>query len=202
MLCRRTKARPMKTAPIPDNEAERIKTLHELLILDTEPEARFDAVTTYCQSRFNVQFALVSLVDTDRQWFKSSCGLDAKQTPRDISFCGHAILQDDVLLVKDTLQDERFFDNPLVTGAPFIRFYAGASLKLSNGQVVGTLCIIDGKPRTMETEEVEHLAVLAHMVAMALEHQGKIKDCQTYCLYGILPQDCPYKAAKHELPDT
>ncbi len=156
---------------IPQNEAERIQVLHDLLILDTEPEERFDIITAYCQSRFGVEIALVSLVDTDRQWFKSTCGLDAKETPRDISFCGHAILQDEVFIIKNALEDERFADNPLVLGPPNIRFYAGAPLKLSSGQTVGTLCIIDPKPKSLEPEEAEHLSVLAQMVSMELEGQ-------------------------------
>jgi len=186
---------------IPQNEAERIQVLRALLILDTEPEERFDVITAYCQSRFGVEIALVSLVDTDRQWFKSTCGLDAKETPRDISFCGHAILQDKVFIVKNALEDPRFSDNPLVVGPPNIRFYAGAPLKLSSGQTVGTLCIIDPKPKSLEPEEVDHLHVLAHMVSMELEGQGKIKNCRQNCLYGHLPMTCPYVQTKHDLPD-
>jgi len=186
---------------IPQNEAERIQVLRDLLILDTEPEERFDVITAYCQSRFKVEISLVSLVDTDRQWFKSTCGLDAKETPRDISFCGHAILQDQVFIVKNALEDPRFADNPLVLGPPNIRFYAGAPLELSSGQTVGTLCIIDSKPKSLEPEEVDHLQVLAHMVSMELEGQGKIKNCRQNCLYGHLPMTCPYVHTKHELPD-
>jgi len=190
----------MKPPLFPENEAERIKALQELLVLDTEPEERFDNITYYARARFGVEIALVSLVDTDRQWFKSACGLSARQTPRDISFCGHAILADEVLMVQDAQRDERFFDNPLVVGAPFIRFYAGAPLKLSNGQAVGTLCLIDSRPKRLEPEELEHLQVLAHMVAMELEHQGRIDDCRNNCLYGHLPMVCPYKDSRFELP--
>lgn len=185
---------------IPANESDRIRALRDLLILDSEPEARFDAITSYCQSRFGVQIALVSLVDTDRQWFKSACGLTAKETPRDISFCGHAILEDQVFIIPDARQDERFHDNPLVVGAPFIRFYAGAPLKLSSGHAVGTLCLIDSRPRKLADEEREHLEVLAHMVAMELENQGRISDCKGNCLYGHLPGKCPYADTRHELP--
>ena len=192
----------MKTPPYPQDEAQRILTLRSLLILDTEPEARFDAVTFYCQSRFQVEIALVSLVDTDRQWFKSTCGLAARATPRDISFCGHAILRNEVMVVPDASKDERFHDNPLVVGAPFIRFYAGAPLRLSGGHAVGTLCLIDSRPRALAVEEREHLAVLAHMVSMELEHQGRIGDCKVHCLYGVLPQECPYQNSKYELPET
>lgn len=162
----------MKAPAYPRNEAERIAVLRDLLILDTEPEARFDAVTCYCHSRFDTEIALVSLIDSERQWFKSACGLFARETPRDISFCAHAILQDDVMVVSDAKKDDRFHDNPLVTGAPFIRFYAGAPLKLSSGHKIGTLCLIDPRPRRLEEEEREHLALLAQMVSHELENLG------------------------------
>jgi len=187
--------------PYPQNEVERIQVLRDLLILDTDSEERFDSITAYAQSRFNVEIALVSLVDSDRQWFKSSCGLTARETARDISFCGHAILQDDVLVVSNALDDPRFADNPLVIGPPNIRFYAGAPLRLSVGHTVGTLCIIDSKPKRLDVEELDHLRVLAHLVSMELEHQGRIKNCSNNCLYGYLPMTCPYVHTKHELPD-
>ncbi len=192
----------MKPPPYPANEAERIQALRDLLILDTEPEARFDAVTVYCQSRFKVEIALVSLVDTDRQWFKSACGLDAKATPRVVSFCGHAILHNEVMLVRNALEDERFHDNPLVVGPPHIRFYAGAPLKLSSGHAVGTLCLISPRAQTLEREELAHLTVLAHMISMELENQGRISDCTKHCLYGNLPHECPFKHTKFELPES
>lgn len=191
----------MQIPSLPRNEAERIQVLRDLLILDTPPEERFDVITSYCQSRFRVEIALVSLVDTDRQWFKSACGLTASETPRDISFCGHAILEDAVLEVRDALLDPRFADNPLVIGSPFIRFYAGAPLKLSSGHNVGTLCLIDAKPKALPEEELDHLKVLAHMVSMELENLGRIDDCSQNCLYGLLPIECSYKHTKHELPD-
>ncbi|MBP8133949.1 MAG: GAF domain-containing protein [Zoogloea oleivorans] len=159
----------MQVPGIPRNEAERIQVLRELLILDTDPEERFDVITVYCQSRFDCAIALVTLVDSDRQWFKSACGLNVRETPRDISFCGHVILQDEVMVINDTLQDPRFADNPLVLGAPFIRFYAGAPLTLSSGHNVGTLCIIDPKPKRLAEEEVAHLEVLARLVSLELE---------------------------------
>lgn len=191
----------MQIPGFPKNEEERIKVLQDLLILDTPPEERFDAITYYCQSRFQVEIALVSLVDSDRQWFKSVCGLNASETSRDISFCGHAILDDAVLEVRNALLDPRFADNPLVTGPPFIRYYAGAPLKLTSGHNVGTLCLIDSKAKGLPEEELEHLKVLAHMVSMELENLGRIDDCTQNCLYGMLPTECPYKDTKHELPD-
>ena len=159
----------MKHPEIPSDEAERIATLRSLLILDTEPEERFDVVTAYAASLFNVRIALVSLVDENRQWFKSSCGLDAKETARDVSFCGHAILQDDILEVRDALQDPRFADNPLVTGEPKIRFYAGCPLVMKNGQRVGTLCLIDQQHRRLDDWERSHLRILGRMVAAELQ---------------------------------
>lgn len=182
----------MLPPPFPHNEQQRIQLLHDLLILDSEPEQRFDAVTSYCQSRFGVAIALVSLVDTDRQWFKSACGLTARQTPREISFCGHAILRDQVMVVSDAKADGRFFDNPLVTGEPFIRFYAAAPLKLTSGVNVGTLCLIDSKPKCLDEEEAAHLKVLAAMVSRELENLGPLDGCTKNCLYGQLPTACPH----------
>ena len=191
----------MLKPPFPLDEDERIRVLRELLILDTDPEERFDAVTYYARSRFKTEMALVSLVDTDRQWFKSACGLDASETPREISFCGHAILHDEVMVVRNALEDPRFADNPLVIGPPHIRFYAGAPLKLSSGHNIGTLCLIDSKPRRLETEEIEHLAVLAHMVSMELQNLGSFENCRDHCVYGKLAATCPYVHTRHPLPD-
>ena len=191
----------MQAPAYPKNEVERIKVLREMLILDTPPEDKFDVITAYCRSRFKVEIAVVSLVDADRQWFKSICGLDAKETPRNISFCGHAILQDEVMVIADARADTRFADNPLVIGPPSIRFYAGAPLKHSSGVNLGTLCLIDSRPGYLESEELAHLKTLSHMVSMELEHQGRIDNCKENCLYGFLPMECPYKDTKQELPD-
>ncbi|MBI1397860.1 MAG: GAF domain-containing protein [Betaproteobacteria bacterium] len=159
----------MMKPPIPPHDAERVAALHELLVLDTEPEERFDAITRFCQSRFDTSIALVSLVDEDRQWFKSRCGLDTTQTPRDVSFCAHAILEDEPFMIPDARQDERFADNPLVTGPPYIRFYAGIPLRLGSGHAVGTLCLIDSRPRTLQPEDLADLANLARLVVLELE---------------------------------
>ncbi|MEM9531693.1 MAG: sensor domain-containing diguanylate cyclase [Pseudomonadota bacterium] len=139
-------------------------TLRALNILDTPSDESFDRVTRLAQRLFNVDISLVSLVDTNRQWFKSKQGLSACETPRDISFCGHAILNDEVLVIEDAAADERFADNPLVTGEPNIRFYAGCPLKAANGKRMGTLCIIDSEPRKLATDEEETLKDLAGMV--------------------------------------
>ncbi|UVK86258.1 sensor domain-containing diguanylate cyclase [Pseudomonas sp. B21-051] len=156
-------------APIkPANEATRIQALHGLKVLDSAPEERFDRLTRLAKRLFNVPIALVTLVDKDRQWFKSCVGLDVNETPRDVSFCGHAILQDELLLVPDAKQDKRFHDNPLVIGEPNIRFYAGYPLTVPNGNKMGTLCLIDTQPRELDDEERALLRDLAGMAEQEL----------------------------------
>lgn len=154
----------MKIPDIPQDELQRIDDLKSLNILDTPSEERFDRLTRMAKRMFNVPIALVSLVDENRQWFKSCVGLDVSETARDISFCGHAILGDDVFIIPDTSLDERFMDNPLVLDAPFIRFYAGCPLKLPNSRKMGTLCIIDVEPRHLDKEDIDLLKDLASMV--------------------------------------
>jgi len=146
------------------DENERIMALHELKVLDTPAEERFDRITKVAQIMFDVPIALVSLVDTNRQWFKSCAGLAAKETPRSMSFCSHAILDEDVMTISDATKDERFFDNPLVTGEPNIRFYAGKPIKDPDGKMLGTLCIIDTKPREFSRADKSVLIDLANWV--------------------------------------
>jgi len=153
----------MKTPDTPANEEERLKSLRSIDILDTDPEERFDRLTRMAKRMFGVSIALVSLVDENRQWFKSKVGLDACETGRDISFCGHAILGDDIFVIEDALEDERFSDNPLVTGDPKIRFYAGAPLRYLDGNKLGTLCIIDQEPHVLDEEDYAMLRDLAEM---------------------------------------
>ncbi|PCE26504.1 GGDEF domain-containing protein [Burkholderia ubonensis] len=153
----------MQIAPKPPDEAARLATLHSLDILDTAPEERFDRVTRLARRLFDVPIALVSLVDENRQWFKSRIGLDAAETPRDVSFCAHALLARDALVIPDARLDERFHDNPLVTGTPGIRFYAGQPLRAPNGARIGTLCLIDTQPRSLAPDELSLLEDLAHM---------------------------------------
>lgn len=136
----------------PLNEVERLAELKSFNILDTKPTEQFDNITKLMCSLLGTKIGLVSLIDDDRQWFKSSCGLSATETPRDQAFCTHAIWQEEVMVVLDTHEDERFMNNPLVTGAPFIRFYAGAPLITPNGFKLGTLCAIDDKPRKVFTD--------------------------------------------------
>lgn len=154
----------MKAPRAPVDEQERLYQLRSLAILDTHPEERFDRVTRMARRLFGVPIALVSLVDENRQWFKSCFGLDVSETDRRISFCGHAILNKEALLIEDTLKDERFADNPLVTGEPYIRFYAGQPLHTLSGQAMGTLCIIDREPRSFGQEDLAMLSDLAGMV--------------------------------------
>lgn len=154
----------MKTPDFPIDERVRLETLRSFDILDTPAEERFDRITRVARRMFGVSIALVSLIDENRQWFKSCVGLDASETSRDISFCGHAILGDDVFVIPDALSDDRFADNPLVTGDPHIRFYAGCPLSAPNGSKLGTLCIIDQKARGFEKDDIEALRDLASLV--------------------------------------
>ncbi|MCC4832573.1 MULTISPECIES: sensor domain-containing diguanylate cyclase [Shewanella] len=158
----------MLTAPIRDNEEARLQTLRNLNVLDTAAEERFDRITRLAKRLFSVSICLVSLVDENRQWFKSCQGLVATETPRDISFCGHAIHHDGPFVINDASADPRFSDNPLVTQAPHIRFYTGHPLTMPNGMRVGTLCIIDDKPREFGEEDQVALKDLAEMVVSEL----------------------------------
>lgn len=154
----------MQAAPIPANDGQRLAALRELLILDTPPEQRFDRLVQFAADEFDVPIALLSLVDRDRQWFKSRIGMEVCETGRDQSFCAHAIHTDDTLLILDALRDPRFADNPMVIGAPFIRFYAGAPLQIEPGLRIGTLCLIDTKPRTLDEVDLAILATLRDLV--------------------------------------
>jgi len=148
-------------------ESERIRALHDLNVLDTPPEERFDRLTRLARSLFRVPIALVSLVDEDRQWFKSHQGLEGlevRETPREFSFCAHAITDGQRLVVNDALEDERFRENPLVLADPSIRFYAGQPISAPGGAALGTLCIIDREPRELSADEEVLLADMASMV--------------------------------------
>lgn len=154
----------MKTPKIPQNEIERLHALRTLKILDTSHEERFDRVTRMAKRMFGVSISLVSLVDEDRQWFKSKQGLQVSETPREISFCGHAINQEGLFIIPDARADERFADNPLVLEAPNIRFYAGYPLSLRQGINIGTLCLIDEKPKVLADEDKQLLRDLGAMI--------------------------------------
>jgi diguanylate cyclase (GGDEF)-like protein len=154
----------MIAPPLPPNEDARVRALHALEILDSGREERFDRITRLARRTFDVPIAIVSLVDSERQWFKSVQGLDAPQTSREVSFCGHSILGAQTLVVEDARTDVRFHDNPLVTGAPDIRFYAGRPIAAPCGHRVGTLCIIDSTPRDLAPEDLQVLDDLAGLV--------------------------------------
>lgn len=158
----------MEEPDFPKDERTRLETLRSLNLLDTASEERFDRLTRLAKRLFGVPISLVSIIDADRQWFKSAQGLDAKETPRDISFCGHAILGDELFLIPNALEDARFADNPLVLGDPNIRFYAGCPLKVLNGSKLGTLCIIDREPREFTEEDLGLLKDLATMAEQEL----------------------------------
>ena len=162
---------------MPSDDAARVKALHDLDVLDTQAEERFDRITRLAIDVFGAPIAMVSLVDESRQWFKSRQGLAPTETPREISFCGHAITGPDVLVVPDALADERFADNPLVLGEPDIRFYAGAPLHTVDGFAVGTLCVIDTRPREWTKRESEVLRDLADLVEIEL-NQARMRSQQ------------------------
>lgn len=159
-------------AQSPPDEAERLHALRELAILDTPPEERFDRITRLASAALSVPMALVSLVDQDRQWFKSGHGLQAKETPRDAAFCAHVVHLRAELVVPDALQDPRFADNPLVVRDPRIRFYAGAPLILPNGRCIGTLCVLDTRPRQLDEAQ---LTILRDLRDLALEQIERTK---------------------------
>ena len=162
----------MKAPEMPSNELARQFALDQSGLLDSGPEERFDRFTRMACKMFDVPIALVSLIDRNRQWFKSCQGLAAPETPRDISFCGHAILHSDLFIIEDTLQDDRFSDNPLVKDAPSIRFYAGAPLHNSEGYRLGTMCLIDRKPRRFDGEDQALLRELADCIEREINIQA------------------------------
>jgi GAF domain-containing protein len=168
-------------ADFPENEILRLKTLHDLAILDTPREQSFDDVAQVAMQLCDVPIAIVSLLDTDRQWFKSCIGLDGTQTSRDVAFCAHAILApDDVLVVEDATKDKRFSDNELVVNSPYIRFYAGAPLVTEEGMALGTLCVVDYKPRKLSSAQINSLRSLARQIMQLLKLKSINKAVQEY----------------------
>ena len=152
----------MQKAPIPTNDKERVCALEGLKLLDTASEERFDCLTREAIKRFSVPISTITLVDKDREWFKSVQGLQTREGPRDISFCGHALMSEAILIIEDTLADPRFADNPMVKGEPFIRFYAGKSLyDHASNLPVGVFCIKDRKPREMSLTDMDDFLELA-----------------------------------------
>jgi signal transduction histidine kinase len=169
----------MKVAEIPHNEEERLATLKSYDILDSMPEDAFDEIAAIASQICGTPISLVSLVDENRQWFKARVGLAVSETPRDVAFCSHAILTPSKLfVVPDTTKDIRFVDNPLVTGSPDIRFYAGAPLVTDDGFALGTLCVIDSKPRELSNEQYIAIEALARQVIAQIQLRKRIRDLE------------------------
>ena len=175
----------MKQAPIPKNEKERLVSLHKLGLLDTKPEERFDRITRTATKIFHVPISTLTLVDAKREWFKSCQGLPDREGDRAISFCGHALLVNEIFVISDAKKDVRFSDNPMVIGKPYIRFYAGVPIMNADGQRVGVFCIKDTKPRTFLKNDKEILAGLAawaelevnsRNLSLALAEQKKLQE--------------------------
>jgi GAF domain-containing protein len=164
----------MGTPIMSPNEAARVSALQKYAILDSEPEQAFDDLTLLASYVCKTSMALISLIDEDRQWFKSKVGISAAETSRDIAFCSTAIQQPDVFVVPDALQDERFRTNPLVVSEPNIRFYAGVPLINEDGYALGTLCVIDRTPRNLAPEQEAALKALSRLVLMQMEFRRNL----------------------------
>lgn len=158
----------------PQNETERLQALMEKEILDTEPEEAFDKITKLASQICGTDYAVISLIDAERQWFKSKVGIKADSSSRDISFCGHAILENGVMEINDARGDHRFLDNPLVTEDPNIRFYAGAQLIDSNGFKLGTICVFDSKVKVLEGYQKTALETFAKKIIELIESRKKL----------------------------
>jgi len=166
----------MISANLPENESNRLMSLYSFDLLDTEQDDVFDELAELAADICNTPIALISLVDTTRQWFKSHLGLNASETARSASFCAHAILQPNLFIIPDTLKDKRFYDNPLVTGPPNIRFYAGAPLITDNGYSLGTLCVVDTEPRVLTARQEKTLLTLrTHVLKLFYLHRNNIE---------------------------
>jgi len=181
--------------PVPMDEADRLAELESYQVLDTPPDEAFDRITRLASQIFNTPIALVSLIDENRQWFKSRVGLDAEETPREVAFCAHAIAEEKTLLVPDATDDERFSQNPLVTGGPNIRFYAGAPLVAPGGHKLGTLCVIDIKPRDIPDKQ---LAILEDMAAMVVDELMLRRAASTDAMTGVLNRGMWSELAERE----
>lgn len=182
-------------APLPKNEVKRIKVLWQYDVLDTVPEEEFDELADLARLICGAPVALISLVDEDRQWFKSKLGVKLQETSRDVSLCAHAILQKDLLIVPDATKDKRFQNNPLVTAGPKIRFYAGAPLITPSGHALGTLCVIDKVARKLTSDQKRALKILARHVMSQLELRHRTRELAA-AKAEIIRISQPVKAAK------
>ena len=162
--------------PVPRNEVERLRALRSYKILDTKPEERFDELTQLAAIICGAPISLITLLDQDRQWFKSRVGLELLETPRAQAFCTHAIMQPEVFVVPDASSDERFARNPLVTGDPNIRIYAGAPLTTADGHMLGTVCVLDREPRTLTSEQKTALQILGRQVVANMELRSNLRE--------------------------
>ncbi|MDH2918115.1 MAG: sensor domain-containing diguanylate cyclase [Sideroxydans sp.] len=196
----------MQAPHLPSDEAARLTALHALNILDTAHEERFDRVTRMAKRMFGVSAAFINLVDEKRVWIKSCEGLTGiTEAPRDISFCGHAILGDASFIINDALTDQRFADNPAVAHPPGVRFYAGHPLKAHNGKKIGTLCIIDTEPKVFAEEDISALQDLAAMVemelsAMHMANMDELTDITNRRGFIMLAQHDLYRCIRYQLP--
>jgi diguanylate cyclase (GGDEF)-like protein len=169
----------MQTAPIPIDEARRLAALHATFLLGSQEEESFDRITRLATRLLRMPMATVSLIDKDIQWFKSRCGIDATQTSRDVSFCAHAILDHEPLVIPDATLDPRFADNPMVTGAPHVRFYAGVQLYSVDRLPIGTLCVLDRVARTLSEDDLDILRDLARLVEQLIHHRQLANAAQS-----------------------
>lgn len=182
-------------APLPENEQRRLELLRNLGILGTPAEERFDRITRFANLLLGTPISLISLIDSDRQWFKSAQGLGVKETSRDDAFCAHAIIEQKTFFVEDATKDERFKNNPLVTGDPHIRMYAGHPIELENGLRIGTLCVIDKKPRAMAASELE---ILEHLAAWVKAEITNLELTKTLRYYEAERETREKKTESHE----
>jgi GAF domain-containing protein len=163
--------------PLPIKEDQRVALLRAMEVLDTPPSPNFDRICTIAREYFQVPIAFVSFVDENRQWFKARCGISLKQTPREHAFCSYTVLQDDFFIVNDAFEDERFRENPLVVGEPYIRFYAGAPITFSSGIHLGSVCIADRVPRRLDTAQ---RGVLKDLAGIAVSELRLIQAGKAY----------------------
>lgn len=196
----------MISATIPENETARLEALRRYRLLDTTAEDAFDELTRLAATICGTPVALVSLVDENRQWFKSRVGLEVSETPRDMAFCAHTILGDQPLVVPNALEDERFHDNPLVTQDPNIRFYAGCPLVTTDGFRLGSFCVLDRIPRQLDAAQMDALSTLSRQTIRLLELRetsGLLADAldNMKLIEGILPICSHCKNIRDEVDD-